>query len=696
MHDFHSAPVSDLEIGTTSAGDENEMMKNLESLLSEALAPDKLISPDLKVDDRDLPQFPNFYDFCMHPDGLDQAPLAKQLAFFTHLFGEWCPPCSSEIFHDIRDFPVDYPVKEAREHVTFLHYGVCPKCKRRKSEMILDGTLKDPIQLILIAGQRSGKSIGVSLAHSYIAHRFLKLQQPTKVYGQTRNTHFTMTMVGLTFGRAKDLLFTPFHDAVMTSPWYCAYHELLSYYGEKYGEEIATVGKEMINYRHRQLLIHPMNPNKRLLRGDTRCSAAVDELGWFPFGEESDERERAGADEVFQSLDRSLSTIRLKYDQLIKKGYDNIPNAVGLYISSPQAYNDKIMSLYRSHEGSDDAVVGQFPSWEMNPDFTRNNRVVKIAYRDNPIKAERDFGANPPLSDTPFIGDVTEFLSCFKKKKNLLANYKYKLNRKGSSTRRYAEFTRLPSFRRPTIMAIDAGINNNSFAICVGFVDDNERPMIIGMMEIAPSHGKSLDFALIYKEVILPIIKEMNVVRVYIDRWNSAKILHDVENDTGGVNSADKVEGVQYSIKKADFDEILEYMSDAEYAPHFPKLDVDYEATMNMDASKYPHSFKYQPISHLLFQMATVRETSRSVDKGMGYTDDIFRALMLLLCHLYDDDVVEWLKTKGNRNIVAPSQRALFAGGSLSGGGSNSGSLVAQGNTNAMVAGTLGGYTSKK
>ena len=99
-------------------------------------------------------------------------------------------------------------------------------------------------------------------------------------------------MVGMTFARAKALLFTPLRSAVDDSPWFQDYHALLDDYSEKYGEELYAVGRELINYRHRNLVLYPASPSKRSLRGDTRSWFAVDEIGWFPFGEGSSHRER--------------------------------------------------------------------------------------------------------------------------------------------------------------------------------------------------------------------------------------------------------------------------------------------------------------------------------------------------------------------------------------------------------------------
>lgn len=636
--------------------DEKSQESSLQEQLKNALSPGNAIAPDLKFNDNDLKLFPNFYEFCMDKKGLNQPPLPKQLVIFTHMFAEWCPFCSNEIFHTLEDFPTDYKVEDAKEDVTFLEYGVCPKCKRRKSEMIKNGDLNSYMELALACGQRSGKSIGTSLAGGYIIHRYLKLQNPAKVFNLTSNTKLTGTMVALTFGRAKSLLFEPVVDLLEKSEWFQNYHELLDDYSEKYDQEIYTFGKELIVYKHRGIALYPASPNKRILRGDSRFTASVDELGWFPFGEESNDRERAGADEVYEALDRSMLTVREAHDKRLEQGYDNIPTGFGIYASSPSAYNDKIMSLTRAFRGSTIALAAHFATWEMNPHISRNSKAIQKAYLENPIKAERDYGANPPLADSAFISDPTEFQSCFTNKRNLLGKYSYTVvKRRSGVERRSAKFKEeLKGLKGPCVLALDAGSSNNSFGIALARLS-NQRPQIIGMMEIAPDYNKQLDHAYIYKNIILPVIKLFQVVRVYVDRWQSLKIIHDIEMDTKDFGYEVKAE--EYSMGINDFKFILDFMRDPEYTPEFPKLEDNWESVFTRNTENYPHCFTLQPVSHFLFQMATVRETRKNIDKGQGYTDDVFRAVTLCLTNLYDEEVVQELKSYKFNAVV--SKKAL-------------------------------------
>lgn len=524
-----------------------------------------------------------------------------------------------------------------------------------------------------ILSHNSGKSIGTSLLNTYIIHRYIKLQNPVKVFKQTKNTHFSGTLVGLTFGRAKSLLYEPIYDLMSQSEWFRDYHAMLEHYGDQYGEELFTFGKEMMIYKHRQLVIHPASPNKRSLRGDTRMLGSIDELGWFPYGDESDELERAGANEVYTALDRALGTIRLTYEERVANGYDNLPNAYGVYVSSPSAYNDKIMSLVRTFEGSDTSLAAHFASWEMNPQITRKSKIIVKAYKENHVKAERDYGANPPLSDASYIEDISTVQHIFTKKRNVLGNYKYGTVKRGNGVRRTAQFKSLPKMNGPTVLAIDAGASNNSFGLAVGALDFRDRPLVYGMMEVAPAFQKPLDYSAMYDNIILPICEAFNVAMLVSDRWNSMKILHDFEKDRNGKPYEVRTENV--TLKKADFDFILDSMMSKDDSPMLPKLEMSFDEMMEASTRNYPHGFQFKPVSHMFFQMATVRATHKTVDKGQGYTDDVFRATMLLLNTLYTDDTQEWLhglvkgKQKKSSGVIGVTASRSSTGGSNMGRG---------------------------
>lgn len=70
-------------------------------------------------------------------------------------------------------------------------------------------------------GQRAGKSTTLSMLSSYILHKYLKLQNPTAVFGLFKGSILTASFVALTFGRAQNLLWNPIQNMLMNSEWFC-------------------------------------------------------------------------------------------------------------------------------------------------------------------------------------------------------------------------------------------------------------------------------------------------------------------------------------------------------------------------------------------------------------------------------------------------------------------------------------------
>ena len=173
-----------------------------------------------------------------------------------------------------------------------------------------------------------------------------------------------------------------------------------------------------------------------------------------------------------------------------------------------------------------------------------------------------------------------------------------------------------------------------------------------------------------------PLIKEFNVQAVGADRWNSLKLLQDIEEDT-------KVQTFQYSLRPTDFDLVYDYLMEDVPAVKLPKPEMDLgEIFVTQD---YPHGFKYKPNSHLYHQFSTVNVDGRgSVEKGTGYTDDILRAVVLGIrtCVLED--------TIAKYNLRGATKQTRYAIGARSGaiqstsGSSNIGSKTASSGTSSF------------
>ena len=576
---------------------EGEYALDMERIVADVLNSGARVAPDLRIDDRDLKEFPNFYEWCFSKDGGNQAPFAKQLALATHLMAEWCPRCSHKAFRNIHKIPVNFPAKDFPDKVQFLHHGVCPNCGARKSELVKSGELNAYVELDVCAGQRSGKSAFFNLLVPYLTHKWVKVEKPVETLGLMSSSILIGTCTALTWAKAQELLYDPISNAIENSKWFQQYFQLLDDYEERTGIELYKFKDTFLSFNHKNLILNTSGPNKRTLRGSTRWLSIIDEIGWFPHGDDSDERERASANEVYVSLDRSLKTVRKSTMKLLKEGYDNIPLAYGCGISSPSSYNDKIMELVRNFKGSKEVLVHQAPTWEMNPLFTKDDFAKE--YQD-------DHFTNRSGVDMVF-GKLRS--------------------------------TKAPPTCPPTVLTIDAGYSNNSFALAIT-ANDGRGANVLAVAEIAPKKGITvINYTRTVKQLLYPLVKAFNVQAVGADRWNSLKLLQDIEEDC-------HVHTFQYSLKPTDFDLVYDYLMEDIPAIKLPRPEIDLGQIFV--TSDYPHGFKYKPNSHLYHQFSTVNVDGRgSVEKGNGYTDDILRAVALGIRTCVLEDTIKKYNLKG-------------------------------------------------
>lgn len=547
-----------------------------------------------------------------------------------------CPKCSHPRFRDITRVPVDFPAASFPDKVQFLEHGVCPKCKTTRSELYLAGELNFYSELGACLGQRSGKTALLGILSPYITHKYMKLQNPAQVFGLMQNTSLVATFTALTYAKAVELLWMPIHNVMTTSPWYEDYHQLLAFYANKYDDEdLCKVKDSFIHYKHRGLLLHPSGPSKRIMRGATRYQTVIDELGWFSNDEGSDNKERASASEVYTALDRSLKTVRVSATRLLEAGYHNIPNAYAMNISSPSSLTDKIMSIVRTHANSRDVLTLHLPTWEFNPTLKKKDFAKE--YRDNAVTAERDYGANPPMNESPFISDMEQLVSLCSKHPNRVS-YKYVKQSGHDKNYRYAKVLSIntPTTAYGAIMAIDAGYSDNSFALAVGHRRPSGECVIDALIEVAPKKGVNvINYSRVFKLIVIPLIQALNVQFLAADRWQSIKLLQDAEEECG-------IKTEVYSLTLDDFIYVRDHLLDEEkQSIVLPRSEIPIESIMEIDIDQYPHCFVYKPVAHLLFQALTVSDTGRTIEKGRGLTDDLFRATVLALAYLLDDEFVE-------------------------------------------------------
>lgn len=660
-----------------TADDAPESQSDLRKLMQRELSNGVIKQMDYsakQIDDSDFPLANNFYHFMRSKSfsgNKDMTPFAKQIEIGVSFLSEYCPRCSDMEW--LLDVPVDAPLKHFRSKAQLLHKGVCPSCGVRKSELISTGELFDYFTLAGLAGQRGSKSILASMISSYGTHRQLKLSMPPVDYGLLPNQVLTATFVAPTFKQAFDNLWTPFSSLIELSSWFQNYHKMLDYYGQKNGEELFKYMDTFLSYRHKNLMISASAADGRTLRGYTRFGTTIDELGWFGI---NDKNIKLNADQVYTALDRSLFTLKNAVTKRRKRGNDILPAPMSLNISSPSSWQDRICRLVKEAEGSSTIYSFHYATWEMNPEVAKDHPDLIQAEKDNRSTFLRDYAAQPPMSFSPFIDDITKFKALYKygAKNPYIITRDVQKSRTGR--RMTGAYISKFNWRGATgrCLAIDAGSINNSFAMCMGRLDpETDVPIIELLVEVIPFDQRPINFSDVFDSVIKRTIEEYGVTMLAADRWQSMKILSDAEQ----LDVPEEFQVETYSLKKPDFVSYRDAIFDGGII--LPKPEMALEDIMSADSSTdYREKFANAPISHFYFQNVTVVESPKTVDKGPNSTDDLFRAAVL--CHrclmnpefkeLFNDDgVPEYTPNKG-------LGMAVVTGG---GGGASSTSTSAPG-----------------
>ena len=612
--------------------------------MNKAYDPDTNTVRDLRIDDTSLKMAKNFFDFCFKIIGTGQPPFARQMWMCYMLLAEYCPNCTKPFWYeDIMNIPVDMDPWDFRKKVAFLEFGVCPYCEATKHELIKSGKLDDKTELIMIAGQRSGKSTISVMLLAYVTHMLLKSPKLSAIYnGIQEFAPLTATVVATTANQAAKTLWSPFRRLVAGSSWYKELFQILDSYRTQSGKELyqfKQVNGLYLRFFHKNLDLYSSGPAKRTLRGDTRFAALTDELGLFLFNADlseddqgEDDRERANADEVHQSLSNSLTTVQAAVIAARLKGINHLPQGINFNISSPFSWMDKICRLYLENRDNPSACCVKQPTWEVSPMYTQDHPTIVAAYRRNAKKAERDYGANPPKIGSDFY-QRESVQKCFQ------LNPWYGVVYEADATNTIAKAVRKNKIAKhpPAVLALDAGSTDNAFSLALAYRDGG-NVNVPCLIEVVPQPGRVIHFPYLYTHIILPICKACNVKVLLADRWNSLQILQQAKDDVKDLKP------IQYSVKMGDFTNVVGLVDSG--CLFFPRMDLDPARTELV--TDYKRELRDHPADHLYLQCLTVQEIGGTVTKGASpagirYTDDLHRAMVLAVTGVINERVATYL-----------------------------------------------------
>lgn len=605
------------------------------------------------VDTRSLPKAKNFYDYCFRILGSDiHAPWSVQMWLAVMTLGEVCPRCTNPKYKDIHKISkrLDSKKLNSPKRMTFLEDGVCPRCGATKRELLASGELAPYNQGVFVLGQRSGKSSTAAVIASYVLHSYLTYPILSSMTNSMQaSTELVMIFCSLSYDKAKSVLWTPFKKIVDNSQWFKSYFALLDQYQRVNGVELYRSQSEQLAFAHKNIRCFPTGPKASALRGNTSMMTLLDELGLFPLPdptrhvEEDDTNRRADSDEAYTSLLNSLATVGAAQKELIEHGHFDAPPCLMLSVSSPISKRDKVMRLLEEAKTNPYIFGAQLATWEVNPFLEKDSPLIASAFKADQRKALRDFGAVPTETSSPYFdANVVPKIFCGRPNSHLLT-YNYD----ASHTHVWGTVRQVNSYNGPTVMALDAGLVNNSFAIAVvGYDNVRNRTETVCLLEVMANDGLMIDFEHIYTHTILPLAEQLNVCYVVADRWNSADHLHRIRNDRGVRNKKPVTFSKSYSLKPRDFEAVRSMMANGTVT--CPKIGEQFKSKiLSGTIGDYKQELIEHPVEHFMLQLLTVTDFGAKMcpGKAEGFTDDLVRAWVLAVAILNKEKVMEWLNS---------------------------------------------------
>lgn len=492
-----------------------------------------------------------------------------------------------------------------------------------------------------LINHNSGKSYISVAASAYFTHWALKQKSLPLLFGLAPHSQLHSIFVAMTYKQIKDSVYDSLYSLYTNAPWFVSMHECLDYYGRKYGEPLYAVKDTFYRYRTCNLTGFISTPDYRTLRGKTSVGVSVfDEVGLMSSSSENSIKNNV--DQVHKSILNSYRTTNSAIERLYEEGNNNVLNNSFMNISSPYSKNDKIMRLYNQSRTIKSMYGVRYKSFEFNPDF--DYKSFEDERQANYSDYLRDIECIPPTSSNPYIDNINHIATCLGNQTNAIKITSKQFETKTGKNMSTGELKYNWTDKSvQKILALDAGRNNNSFALSLAHLSEDNIPIYDTLVELIPVKGCPINFTRMTKSVIYKIIEDFGVKMVVADRWNSAKLLDDIE-ETYGI----KVEN--YSVKYSDFSSFKEAILNEQIK--FPKCETPLDK-IETDVENYPYCMENKPITHFAFQIVTVQDDgSKSVDKGDGYTDDLLRSAVLAYSYLTDNDYKEMFRGSPDKHRV--------------------------------------------
>jgi len=520
---------------------------------------------------------------------------SRQFQIVRDLFSLYCPVCNNTS-PEAKDCWGKTEI-ELRSQILLrwddgIQDEICPKCHNTKKQFIEDEIIEPMNTLIGVAGMRSSKSVLCGLIASYLEHEIAVVGNIHDLFDVLPGDPLQVSFIATTARQSEETIYTKFRALRQRSPWIQKY---IAWVKEKEKNQNTPIGVQKWKYSEEadgeiyngliDVSFKALNSNSAGLAGATRIAVFLDELSRFDLSES-----KTGADEVVKVMEQGLATVRGAQKR------KNLRPFWGMFcgVSSPISIEDKTMVMVKQK------IPGQYsfiyPTWEMNPDLPRS--FFDVNFMRDPVGAARDFGAQPPNVESPFIDDEARFRQAIDFNAHPLVRF-IRTEPEDRTGRKYTGAKITECKYDPYhvhYLHFDAGASFDTFGGCSAHGEwvDIKDPLtgvqsrkfvtiIDWILGIQPVVGKTLaEKRSVWFDCVVEILaqlkKSTKIGLVTFDRWNSEMLIQNIRNL--GIPTENK------SVKTEDFMGFLRaaYEGDVRLLP--PRSDEPIDPRQKNDEEK--------------------------------------------------------------------------------------------------------------
>lgn len=355
-----------------------------------------------------------------------------------------------------------------------------------------DPSLDQLSTLIILAGMRSGKTALASIIAAYEFFDIITIDNPSAHYGLLKDQPIFITTVATSQQLAEDGVFTNMCNYIGNCAWLNEFFDI-----KITGSRIECTDKHVIA----QVLGSWVNTAV----GRSNYLVVFDEMDLF-----EDTAGKRGAWELWTRLGNSTATFGLDGHKIA--------------ISSPKTASGIMMQLYKESSRMPNTIGYMLPTWEMNPNLTREELVETHKY--NMAAFWRDFACQPEVAGGMQFPEGAKLVKMI----NVLSDSSY----------------RDKTMPRIRVMAIDPAVKNDSFGVACGWRELNSI-VIDGVYKFKKIEGDAYILPSDVESFIYSAIPRLNVNYMCFDTWMFPNIIEDVSNKFG-------ITAEKHIVRKEDYD----------------------------------------------------------------------------------------------------------------------------------------------